>query len=872
MKLTMKFFTAALLGGTLLSFTLPPGALAQEGGLDEIVVTAQKREENLQQTPLAISAISEEKLDLLGVSEVTDLTALAPNLSVNPGVTNATAAVISIRGIPNPADETQGFDTPIGLYIDGVYQARSSVSANEVAEIERVEVLRGPQGTLWGRNTTGGAINFITKRPTEEKGVDLRLGYGDYQEMLGKITLNSGEILNGLRLSGAYMYKKREGVVDNLLEPDDDRDPGAQEVNSARVAAVIDRGGPLTITNIFDYAEIEGVPHANQLAQVGDGVSRPNVTIDGIAYAQVQPANVAGYLAAATPLEPGCGEPVTPARLDTICLENAGESTDKLWGNLFRVELDLDGVNIRSTTAYRSWENLIRGSDLDGLGTISGPLFSNTTLFNGMPASTLAFLVPSVFPTVDAANFVASQSVPTTTQPLFQAFNDREQSQWSQEIEIVSDGGGNFDWVLGAFFFDESGSETNPQSIGFVLNTNQAVFSGFGGLSSLLQAGNPAPFRLVAQAPTLAYDAEGRSFAVYGQGTYRPGGADGPLGLTLGLRYTWDRKEVDRSQNGATPFDEANRVLNQQTARFSEPTGHITVDYRASDDINVYARAARGYRSGGFNLRQSTSLANNIPLIPFSEEVIDSFEVGMKTEFFDRLRLNGAVFYNNYKDLQATIPIPITGGGSFGTQVVNAGEIDYFGVELEAQFALNENISFDGAFGYVDKDVKQFPSVDAQGLTRGIDGTCPTPSPTIVPAPPADYCHGSGIADVITPGNSPDYTANAAVNLFYPLGGEMEATGRIGWNYIAKQYYFPNPLTSPFNDAIKQKGYGRVDAQLRISGIQAGVGDGLAVTIWGRNLGDKDAIARGIDFGQLGFGSVIYSDPRTFGVTVDFAF
>ena len=127
-------------------------------------------------------------------------------------------------------------------------------------------------------------------------------------------------------------------------------------------------------------------------------------------------------------------------------------------------------------------------------------------------------------------------------------------------------------------------------------------------ITATFQNNNPARFRIVPQASTLAYRADGTSKAVYGQGSYRPGGKDGAFGVTLGLRYTWDTKEVERTQNGPAPYTTpGDRVFNYGRKKFSAPTGHLTVDYRASDDVNLYARAARGYRSGGFNLRQSTN-------------------------------------------------------------------------------------------------------------------------------------------------------------------------------------------------------------------------------------------------------------------------
>ena len=820
-----------------------PGAPADDSGLDQITVTAQKRGENLQQAPLAISAVSAEQLELRGLTEVKDLSAIAPNVSILGGTTNASAAVVSIRGIPSAADETQGFDSPIGLYLDGAFLARSSAASFEVADIERVEVLRGPQGTLFGRNTTGGAINFITKKPSHDASLKVTLGADNYDQRLAKAIFNSGD-LGGARISVGLMQRQRDGVVDNLLEPDDSRDPGSSRVRAGRFAIDLDVTPNFTIYNVVDYTEVRGQPHVQQLAEVGDGVFRPNVVYQGNTFAQVNPANVAGYLAASTILEPSCDKTVTRACRDTICNESDGLSTDTIWGDMLRMELDLDAVTVRSTTAFREWSNKIEGSDLDGLGTLRGPRFSQATTLNGMPVGVLGLFLPA-----GTAAFLAGSPVPTVTQPLFSATNDRRQNQFSQEIELVSSGDGPFQWVLGGFYFKESGYERNVQSFGFVLDTNQAVFTptNFGGLAPLLQAGNPQRYRIVPQASTLEYSAGGKSTAIYGQASYRPGGQDGAFGATLGLRYTWDSKSVNRTQNGAAPFSAAEQLLNTRSQKFSAPTGHLTLDYRANDDINLYARAARGYRSGGFNLRQSTSVANNIPLIPFNEEKIWSYELGAKTEFMNRLRLNFAVFHNVYTDQLATIPIPIVGGGSFGTQTVNAGKTTYTGFELEGQLKISDNFSNDGNFGYLDVKIKEFPGADITGVTRNISGLLNGPA------------------------YAPKYTGAIAGNVTVPLSGDARLTARLGYNYTAGYQMFPNSLTAPFSQTTEGDARGLVDGQLRIDGIKLG-GSSLGLTIWGKNLTNKEYVTRAVDFGQLGFAGVIYGDPRTFGLSLDVEF
>ncbi len=847
MKVQIRLMTTALLGGVSL-IGLSTAALAQDAasdgsGLKEIVVTANKRSENLQQAPLAISAVSAEELELRGLTEIKDLSAIAPNVSIIGGTTNATAAVVSIRGIPSAADETQGFDSPIGLYLDGVFLARSSAASFEVADIERVEVLRGPQGTLFGRNTTGGAINFITKKPSSEASLKANVGAGNYGLWGGKVVMNSGDI-GGARLSLGLLQRQRNGVVDNLLEPDKGRDPGGYKTTGLRFAAEIDLADNITLYNVVDFTKTKGQPHVQQLAEVGGGVFRPNVVYQGNTFAAVQPANVGAYLTASTVLEAGCGKTVSRARQDSLCNDSDGPSTDRILGNMLRLEADLDAVTIRSTSAYREWRNEIEGSDLDGLGSLRGPLFSSATTLNGFPLAVLSLFQPA-----GTAAFLAGSPVPTVVQPLFSATNLRSQKQFSQELELVSNGDGPFQWVLGAFYFDESGSEKNVQSIGFVLDTNASVFTAtnFGALAPTLQATNPQRYRMVPQSSTLEYTAGGKSTAVYGQASYRPGGSDGALGVTLGLRYTWDTKNVKRTQNGAAPFAAAEQALNTRTQKFSAPSGHLTVDYRASDDINLYARAARGYRSGGFNLRQATSLANNVPLIPFNEEQIWSYEIGVKTEFMNRLRLNFSAFHNVYTDQLASIPIPIVGGGSFGTQTVNAGKTIYNGFEIEGQFKISDNFSIDGNFGYLDVNIKDFPGADITGVTRNISGLLNGPA------------------------YAPKYTASIAGNVTVPLSGDARLTARVGYNYTSGYQMFPNSLTAPFSRTTEGDARGLLDAQLRIDSIKMG-GSSIGLTIWGKNITNKAYITRAVDFGQLGFAGVIYGDPATFGASIDFEF
>ena len=298
----------------------PDAGAAASSGLDEIVVTAQKREQNLQDVPLAISAIGEEKLDQLQVKDSRDLSGLAPNLTITQGTTSNSAAVISMRGISTPATETFGLDTANGVYIDGVYIARSGASGLDVADLARVEVLRGPQGTLFGRNTTGGAISFVSREPDKDFGFRGEIGYGNYNAWNAKASIDTGELFGGLRSTFSYSHRERDGFVDNILQPKDSLDPGARKSDAFRAAFRADIGGTGYFQYIFDWAKVSGRAYAFQLTNVANGAVRPPVTIDGQQVVQTQQAPVAQYLAGATFLEPQCAALGTPSRSyrDTI--------------------------------------------------------------------------------------------------------------------------------------------------------------------------------------------------------------------------------------------------------------------------------------------------------------------------------------------------------------------------------------------------------------------------------------------------------------------------------------------------------------------------------------------------------------------------
>lgn len=840
-----KLSVILLASASALAIAMP--AYAQTVELDEIIVTAQKRNENLQEVPLAITAISSDKIDQLGITDAEDISGLAPNVTIVGGTTSLNASVIAIRGIPSPATETFGIDTANAFYVDGVYIARSATTGLDALDLERVEVLRGPQGTLFGRNTTGGAINFISKIPTGEFGAKAEIGAGNYGLRSGKISVDTVTIL-GFDSTLSYSHKEREGTVDNLLEASDSNDPGAKTTDSFRFATKADLGETGSLRYIYDKSEVVGRVGAFQLTSTADATPRPNVTVGGVEVTQTQQAPVQQYLQTVTFDNPACAALSAPTRerRDTICLDQDGEASDETSGHTLIVENDFGPVKAKSTTSMRYWDGEVSSSDLDGIGGYTGALFNSAELFNGLDAGALTTLAG--FGVVNPAfvPFLANAPISATNQNLFDTSSVRSQEQFSQEFELSGDTE-TLDWVVGAFYFSEEGRDTNPQNAGFVLDTNQILAGNFGfaGAATVdaLTTSNPAQYRLFPNLSVLDYTVDADSKALYGQATFFPGGRDDRLSLTAGGRYTWDSKSMTKFQDGATPF----AAPQSGQKDFSKFTWNLMANYEYTDNVNLYARAATGYRSGGFNAADRADAATG-ELQSFDEETLTSFEAGVKSELFDqRLRLNVSAYFNQYEDLAVAVPISDGAPGSFAVRVANAGDVEYLGFEIEAQALITDHFSIDGTLGYVDTQYNEFNA-----------GTPADPNATTA----------ANIASEVEPSYVSPLTANLAANYVRDVNWRGATfRGRLGYTHEDGKYSAVSQISGPFRDALKGDDRDVFDAQIGLYNIEAGAAT-ASVKLWGKNLGDDSDLVRGVDFGALGYAGGYFAEPRTYGITL----
>ncbi len=817
-------FGRDLFATVCLGSLLSAGVFAQEAEqeatndrrLKKVTVTAQKQETNLQETPIAITAISEEVLSLQGVVDVTDISGMAPNLTVNTGILTASQAVIGIRGVSASADEMLTLDGPVGLYIDGVYIGRSAGAALEVADIEQVEVLRGPQGTLFGRNTTGGAINFITRRPEAEQSFSTSAGLGDTNGRSLSATVHSGELENGVRLSGTLNFYGIDGDTDNKFT-DKDKDPNAFTSTATRFGVEFDPNPETNVYYSFDYATFEQYAPAFQTT-----IASPTVT---------------NFLKYSTTTE-GCSLAVEASAQDEYCLDDSAPTENTTFGHMLKIEREFSNFTLRSTTGIRKWENTIDDSDLDGFGEITGNSFTQTSMFNGLPAAlTVNILCRCATPT-DAqrtqANAVAGLAIPTIKTSLYSASNKREQDQWSQEFELIdTQKGDKFDWVVGAFYFHEESSEDNNQVIGYVLDMEEVLGApSFGAAATpLVNAhktahGEEGRYRARHTEAKLVYTTDADSLALYGQGTYRADGPEGKLGWTFGLRYSSDKKSIKQTQS----FEKTDELDD------SAVTGHLTADYRFSPDFNGYAKYARGYKSGGFNARVNQD--------PFEAEYLDAFEVGFKSEVSDgTVRINGAIFQSKYTDQQVVSPTQTQPGQGFQNLILNAGKRDYTGIELEFLAQPSDQLTLNASLGTVDIKTKEWPYKEANKPSMNI-------------------------ADEIVPSNVPKLTINAGgIYRWDMTNGDM--TGRLNITHEGSRYFFPNPRESTFTKMLQADARTLIDFQLRWDNISVNRGRSNAyVMLWIKNLTDEAYETRAIDYGALGYGGFIYGNPRSFGVNV----
>jgi iron complex outermembrane receptor protein len=560
-------------------------AAAAEPVLAEITVTAQKRVQNLQDTPISIAAFGAEEIERRGIAKLSDLAPSVPNLRIIPFGVSPTTLRVYIRGV-GVVDSQVTQDPPVGIYMNGVYIARPVGLSLDIPDIERIEVLRGPQGTLYGRNTTGGAVNIITTKPNDKFGFSQLVSAGNYDSIKSQTSVNL-PIIDGLFARASFTLNKRDGWLKNTGQG---RDFSERDAKAGRVDLRWKPNEVFTMDYDYDHSVNDYTADYYHLIKAAP----PGAFVPGL--------------------------PEQPNRLDNASLlAPFGRSNDKAIGHTLTVSVRTHVGEFKSISAYRKVES-----------------FSYQD-FSANPFATIY------------------QNNPFTL----------HQDQTSQEFQLVgSNDAKSFDYVTGVYYFKENAREI----------ARDVAFAAF-----------PIPRDI---------DAKNKSYAAYGQGTWHPG--SGPWGFTVGGRYTKDERQGD---------NHAISPVSRQDSNFSPS---LMADYRLNDNTLLYGKAVQGYKAGGFNMRQAAAEFGN----SFGPEKLLTYELGVKSESLGRrLRLNTALFYSDYKDIQLDILVPDQPNPTL-TRTTNAGKARVIGVESEADFAATENLRLALAFGYLDAKIQEIKGDD----------------------------------------------------------------------------------------------------------------------------------------------------------------
>lgn len=633
-----------------------------EGAVEEIVVTAQFREQNLQDTPLAITAVGDEALRARSQRTILDVSAQAPSVIMQPSPQGfGNSAQIAIRGIGQD-DFNLALEPGVGMYLDDVYYSTLFGAVLDLLDLERVEILRGPQGTLAGRNSIGGAVRLVSKRPTGDGESYVEAVYGTDERLdlrgAGEFTLVPDKLF--ARVSGSskhqdgYMYRldyrcanptsplpSATAEADCLLGTE-----GGTDSAAGRFALRWLPGDDVDVNVVADVYRAEDEPQANKLLRAGVD---PAVSWLGVTYGpQFLTDNL--FTNYSTYSAPQLGISVAPR--NSIDAYGLAATVDWSIG---------DNLSMKSITAYRDTRGAF-STDNDG-----SPLFSSVS-------------APSM-----------------------------SQEQFSQEVRFNHSPSDRFDYTAGLYYFDaEGGLGGRLLAIGglldfvhndVILSSNSSVF--FHTTTHLTEAMN----------------------------------------LTLGVRYTEEEKDYTFNRinpNGGPVFliesiDGARVLYDESRADY-----RVAIDRRWSDAVLGYAQYSTGFRGGGVSPRP---FYDN-QLVPLDQEQLDTFEVGLKLDLADRrVRLNMALFRNDYQDIQVETSTPFFNpnlpvqpdpslpfynpvGGTFPSGVMlNAGDAESTGLEVEAQLRFG-NLSVDMSASWQDFD---YSSLSPAALGSGFALSMVTP-------------------------------------------------------------------------------------------------------------------------------------------------
>ena len=663
--MTNTLRTALLHGaalGTALLATVPLAAQTAPGqntptqtaaadapaGLGDIIVTARRREENLQQSPIAITAIDNATIENRFARNLNDLNGLSPNVQLDTGGAFSQTAFFSIRGI-SFQDVESSFDPAVLVSVDGVFIGRNVGSLTDLYDVEQIEILRGPQGTLFGRNSIGGAVLIRTARPTGKFGMKAQITGGDHGQFEVRGAVEGPIVADKIAAKVSALYLKNNGFWKNLV---DDSYSRKTDVFAVRGTLRFTPTSQLTIDLIGDYSRDRSgsftlVP-ANALPgtlHLSPGAVFTNLPAGVTPQSLVPPYSTFAIVGLGAGASPGLLNRFPDHPFDNYYSAPNKAPIDSGGGVIDAVYAG-DNITVHSVTGYRK------------------------------------------------VNEDIHQDFDATALPIFETHRIQDQEQFSTELNFNTDFGTHdrFNLTAGVYYFDQTYNLTQYfPKLFFIPLPPQGLLNNITNQRS-------------------------NSLAMYAEGSFK---IIPSLTLTLGGRYTLDHKRFQTLiatapgtfSGGEVTCTSSLSVPGYANCRASKDwekfTPRAILAWQASDDINLYGSYSKGYKAGGFNGRA----ASGSSVGPFEPENVEAYEIGAKTQFWDRrIRFNVAAFRNNYSNLQVEVVRATTGGSGQETVVNNAASARTQGLEFEFTAAPARGLTVNANLGYLDAKYRDFIS------------------------------------------------------------------------------------------------------------------------------------------------------------------
>jgi iron complex outermembrane recepter protein len=667
----LSFMFIGLLSSAALPTLAQTPASNSNGGLEDIVVTAQHRSENLQEVPLSVAAVSGDKLTAIqsGATDIRGLSARIPSLLIESSF-GRTFPRFYIRGLGN-TDFDLNASQPVSLVYDDVVLENPILKGFPVFDLERVEVLRGPQGTLFGRNTPAGIVKFDTVKPSQEPGGYARASYGT----LGTATFEGaagGGLTDKVAVRASVSYRHRNNWVDNTLTPQNN-DRGGYDDIAARLQFAFQPTDELKMRLVGQVRVLNGSSQIFYANAFKPGTNQLVTASSGVTTLPLVNGNPQSFTVINSDFN---RRKISQDGVTSLKLENQNLALD--WS------YDFGPVTLTSIASY--WHGSIKSrGDVDG-----GFSDQFTSAFSGKPVG------PGIIP------FTAEteDSIPSL-------------KQFTQEVRISSNGNERLSYQAGFFYFDEKLN---------IVSTNYATTGNFAPEFGIINA--PGAVNIIASQKQ-----KSTAYAVFGSATFKVTDA---LKVTGGIRYNNDKRDFTASRDfDAFPFDNFSATPLVGTVSTSTKAENITWDasahYTATDALNLYARVARGYRAPSIQGRLLFPTTSNLAdgVTTAKSETITSYETGLKSEFLDgRARFNLGGFYYTVKNLQLTA----VGGGVNANRLLNAAKVEGYGFEVDAEAKPTDNLVLTAGVSYNNTKIK-----DPALTTSACGSNCTLLDPVVVP-------------------------------------------------------------------------------------------------------------------------------------------